>query len=271
MKLKTLLSYKIFLIALLFVNGLIIVATVFPAINILYSAAQAKNKRDALKTRWLSRFADIIKLQVNVEGVLPKKGALLVGNHISWLDIIVIGQHLPVYFVAKSDISSWPVIGYLAKQSGTIFIRRGDKRHIQTISEKMAWLLRQNSNLVVFPEGTTTQGDEVLPFHASLLQPALLTKSVIQPVALKYQGAAKQLAPFVGDDAFVPHLIKMLALDKIEVQLSFLPVINDAGKNRYTLSIETREMILEKISEQLPKSHQDSHPVEVIRQKNHVI
>jgi 1-acyl-sn-glycerol-3-phosphate acyltransferase len=173
------------------------------------------------------------------------------------LDIIVIGQYLPACFVAKSDISSWPVIGYLARQAGTIFIRRGDKQHIRTTAEKMVWLLKQSSNIIAFPEGTTTKGDEVLQFHASLFQPALLTRSAIQPVALQYQGAAKEHAPFVGDDDFVPHLIKMLTLDKIEVRLSFLPVINNTGKNRHAVSLETRDMIWEKISEGLQADNSD--------------
>jgi 1-acyl-sn-glycerol-3-phosphate acyltransferase len=252
MKLNIRLYYKLFLIVILFIKGLIIAGCVFPVLGFLYSARDAKIKRDALKTRWLQWFSAIVNLHIIKEGELPERRAILVSNHISWLDIIVIGQYLPAYFVAKSDISSWPVIGYLAKQGGTIFIRRGSKQHIKTTAEKMVWLLKQNGNIIAFPEGTTTKGDEVLHFHPSLFQPALLTRSAIQPVALQYQGAAKEHAPFVGDDAFVPHLIKMLTLDKIEVRLSFLPVINSSGKSRHTASIETRDMISNKISECSP-------------------
>ena len=113
----------------------------------------------------------------------------------------------------------------------------------------MIWVLKQNSNIVAFPEGTTTSGNEVLSFHASLFQPALLTKSVIQPVVIQYEGAAKHQAPFIGEDDFVRHLIKMLCLDKVEVRLSFLPVIKSLGKDRHTVSVEAREKIYEKISE----------------------
>jgi 1-acyl-sn-glycerol-3-phosphate acyltransferase len=252
MRLKLRLYYKLFLIIILFINGLIIAAGIFPAVNILYSSGHAKIKRDKLKTRWLHWFSIIIKLQVNKDGELPVPGSLLISNHISWLDIIVIGQYLPANFVAKSDISNWPVIGYLARQAGTIFIRRGDKQHIRTTSEKMAWLLKQNSNIIAFPEGTTTPGIEVLNFHSSLFQPALLTKSIIQPVALQYQGEAKEHAPFIGDDGFIPHLIKILTLDKIEVQLSFLPIIHSSGKSRNEISLETRDLIAEKISKNFP-------------------
>jgi len=258
MKSKIRLYYRLFLIIILFINGLIIAAGIFPALSLLYSTGHAKTKRDALKTLWLRWFSAIVKLQIARDGELPEQGALLVSNHISWLDIIVIGQYLPAYFVAKSDISNWPVIGFLARQGGTIFIRRGNKQHIKITAEKMLWLLKQNSSIIAFPEGTTTKGDEVLHFHASLFQPALLTKSVIQPVALQYQGTAKEHAPFVGDDDFVSHLLKMLTLDKIEVRLSFLPVINSSGKDRHSVSLETRARIWEKIAGDLAADNSDS-------------
>jgi len=259
MKLNIRLYYKLLLLILLFIKGLIIAGIIFPILGFLNSARNAKIKRDALKIRWLRWFSAIVNLHIIKEGQLPNRRAILVSNHISWLDIIVIGQYLPAYFVAKSDISSWPVIGYLARQAGTIFIRRGNKQHIKTTAEKMVWLLKQNSNIVAFPEGTTTKGDEVLNFHSSLFQPALLTKSAIQPIVLQYQGAAKESAPFIGDDSFVPHLIKMLTLDKIEVWLSFLPVIDGSGKNRQAVSLEARDIIRSNISECSPADN-SYHP-----------
>jgi len=263
MKSKIRLYYKLFRIVILFIKGLIIVTGIFPALGFLYSARDAKIKKDALKTRWLQWFSAIVNLHIIKEGNLPERRAILISNHISWLDIIVIGQYLPAYFVAKSDISSWPVIGYLARQGGTIFIRRGNKQHIKTTTEKMVWSLKQNSYIIAFPEGTTTNGDEVLHFHSSLFQPALLTRSLIQPVAIQYQGEAQELAPFIGDDAFVPHLIRMLVLDKIEVRLSFLPVINSSGKNRHSVSLEARDMIKSKISEYPPTDNSDPQCFEI--------
>jgi 1-acyl-sn-glycerol-3-phosphate acyltransferase len=265
MKAKIRLYYKLFLIIILFINGLILAAGVFPAFDFLCSAKDARGKKDILKTRWLQWFSAIVNLHVIKEGEPSERRAILVSNHISWLDIIAIGQYLPGYFVAKSDISSWPVIGYLARQGGTIFIHRGNKQHIKTTAEKMVWSLKQNSYIIAFPEGTTTNGDEVLHFHSSLFQPALLTRSLIQPVAIQYQGAAQELAPFIGDDAFVPHLFRMLALDKIEVRLSFLPVLNSSGKNRHSVSLEARDMIKRKISECPPTDNSDPQCFEIIR------
>ena len=116
----------------------------------------------------------------------------------------------------------------------------------------MIWVLKQNSNIIAFPEGTTTRGDVVLAFHPSLFQSALMSKSAIQPVALQYQGIAKQQVPFVGDDDFIPHLIKLLSLDKIEVRICFLSPLKNSGRDdRHSVSAEAREMILEAISADL--------------------
>ncbi|WP_262965717.1 lysophospholipid acyltransferase family protein [Methylobacter psychrophilus] len=261
MKLKLRLLYKLFLIVLLFSYGLIIAGGLFPLLKLLCSINNDKNKRNRLKTHWLKLFSAIMNLDIVLEGKLPQPGTFLVSNHISWLDIIIIGQYLPAYFVAKSDILSWPIIGYLSRQGGTVFIRRGDKKHIKATTEQMLWILKQNNNIIAFPEGTTTQGDDVLSFHASLFQPALLTKSAIQPVALQYYGIAKQQVPFVGDDDFLPHLIKMLSLDKIAVRVSFLPVINSSGSDRQSVSIEARELILKVIANNLLVDDLNQQPV----------
>ena len=243
MKSKLRLAYKLFYLILLFCYGLMIAGAIFPVLNLVFSLNSAKNKNDQLKIHWLKIFAAILNLQVIKEGDLPQSGTLLVSNHISWLDIIAIGKFLPACFVAKSDILSWPVIGYLSRQAGTIFIRRGEKKHVKATNEMMVWALKQNSNIIAFPEGTTTSGDEVLCFHASLFQSALLTKSAIQPVAIQYKGAAKDHVPFIGDDEFIPHLFKMLSLDKIEVRVCFMPVIKSSGRDRHSVGVEARELI----------------------------
>jgi lyso-ornithine lipid O-acyltransferase len=248
--LKIRLYYKISSIILLFAIGLVIAGIVYPVINLLCTKNYAKLQRDRLKSIWFNWFNMIIGLHIIQEGEPLKKTHFLVSNHVSWLDIAVLGRFFPAYFVAKSDILSWPVIGYLAKQGGTIFIRRGDKKQVMATAERMVWLIKQNSTVIAFPEGTTTKGDMVLPFHASLFQPALLTKTSIQPVALQYLGEAKEQAPFIGDDEFIPHLIKILSMDKIEVRVVFLPSINTAGKNRNSVSYEARELILENIDKE---------------------
>ncbi len=264
MKLKLRLLKKLTLIILLFGYGLIITAAIYPLLNLFCSVNYSKVKRNKLKTHWLKIFSTIMNLSITKVGELPVETVLLVSNHISWLDIIVLGQLLPAYFVAKSDILSWPVIGYLSMQAGTIFIRRGDKKQIKLTAEKMVWVLKQNSHIIAFPEGTTTLGEEVLDFHSSLFQPAILNRSAVQPVALKYEGIAMQQAPFIGDDEFIPHLIKMLSLDKIEVRVCFLPLISCFGRDRHSVSFEAREMISEGLEKCL-FTENDSNQCELSR------
>lgn len=247
MKLNFRLGYKLILITLLFISGLIIAGIIFPVLGIVSKPTPSKSYRDALKLMWLNWFKAILGLQIRTTGNAPDFACLTVSNHISWLDIIVLGCFSPAHFVAKSDILLWPVIGYLARQGGTIFVRRGDKNQIKAIAEEIIWLLKQNNKVIVFPEGTTTNGDSVLPFHASLFQSALLTRAVVQPVAIQYEGAAKNAAAFIGDDAFVPHLIKMLSFEKIEAHVCFLPTINTTGKQRLAVSNEARATIMESI------------------------
>lgn len=249
--LKIRLWYKVTLITLLFIIGLAIAGIVYPVIDFLCTKNYAKQSRDTLKGIWFKWFNVVVGLDIVVKGEPLAKTNFLVSNHVSWVDIAVLGRFFPAYFVAKNDILGWPVIGFLAKQGGTIFIRRGDKQQVMATAEKMVWLIKQNCTVITFPEGTTTIGDEVLPFHASLFQPALLTKTNIQPVALRYLGEAKEQAPFIGDDAFIPHLIRMLSLDKIEVCVTFLPVINTVGKTRQSVSGDARALILESVTGEL--------------------
>jgi lyso-ornithine lipid O-acyltransferase len=254
MKLKLRLCYKVCLIVLLFIAGVVIAAIIFPVLDVFCKPDGAKLKHGALKLAWLRWFRGILDLEISKVGNPSGKASLMVSNHISWLDIIVLGSFLPAHFVAKSDILAWPVIGYLAKRGGTVFVRRGDKQQAKAIAEEIIWLLKQNSTVIAFPEGTTTKGDEVLPFHASLFQSAVLAKAPVQPVAMNYLGETKQYAPFVGEDAFIPHLIKMLSLDKIEVSVDFLPCIDVSGKNRHSVSNEARALIMESITEKQEKT-----------------
>ncbi|MDD5578738.1 MAG: lysophospholipid acyltransferase family protein [Methylobacter sp.] len=243
MTIRLRLFYKVILIILLFLAGLIIAGVIFPIIHATCSISKAGDNCNQLKVSWLKCFSRILNLRIKIEGAVVDGAAILVSNHISWLDIIAIGQHMPSCFVAKNDILNWPVIGYLAVQGGTIFIHRGDKQHVRTTAEKMVWLLKQNRKIIAFPEGTTTDGSYVLPFHSSLFQPALLTKSAIQPIALEYLGEAKQQAPFIGEDAFVPHLLRMLAMKELHISMKILPVIKTSGKKRHELAKHSRDNI----------------------------
>jgi 1-acyl-sn-glycerol-3-phosphate acyltransferase len=245
MQAKIRLCSKAFRLILLFLAGFLIAGGLFPVIRLLCTPIRARQIRDEIKIRWLQCFGRILNLRIDKNGSVATHPVMIVSNHVSWLDIIVLGQFVPGCFAAKDDIAEWPVIGYLSRQAGTVFIRRGDKKQILQTTERMAWQLRQNGNMLVFPEGTTTDGGDVLDFHTSLLQPALLTKAAVQPAAVRYLNAAKASAPFIGDDEFITHLFRTLTLDVIEVRLDFLPVIESEEKTRQGIGREARSLILE--------------------------
>lgn len=241
--------YKSILIVILFAAGLILAGIVFPIINYSLDAKRSKDNCNTLKRWWLIWFAKILNLKIKFKGKISKTPALVISNHISWMDIVVLGHLIPGYFVSKSDVLDWPIIGYLARQGGTVFIRRGDKQQVRSTTEKMLWLLKQNRSILAFPEGTTSEGDVILPFHSSLFQPAVLGKSNIQPVLIQYEGKAKTLAPFIGEDEFITHLFRILALPKVEVCLTILPIIQSANRKRTVLTELTRNQICSSLTE----------------------
>jgi 1-acyl-sn-glycerol-3-phosphate acyltransferase len=132
---------------------------------------------------------------------------LLVANHISWVDILVMHAARHCRFVAKADVRRWPLIGQLATGGGTLYIERESRRDALRVVHRMADCLREGDILAVFPEGTTSDGSGILPFHANLLQAAISANAPAQPVGLTFVDTATRVpsaAPaYVGDDSLV--------------------------------------------------------------------
>ena len=167
--------------------------------------------------------------QVQVLGQARPGATLFVANHISWSDIPLLGGLIPVRFLSKAEVANWPVIGWLARQAGTLFIRRGGGQARRVKTEIHA-RLSGGESVVVFPEGTTSTGITVLPMHGLLLGAAKEARVPVQPVSLGYrrQRRPDALAPFVGDDAFHSHLIRLLKQPPLQVVVMFHePVILD--------------------------------------------
>lgn len=233
---------KAFLIALAFLAGLFAVSCLFPAAG-LCGARAAERLRGRIAIAWYSLLARILNVKVRRTGATMATPGLTVGNHISWLDIVVLGAQAPFNFIAKREVAEWPVVGYLGRRVGTLFVSRGDRDSTLDTAEEMTWRLRRGRRLLLFPEGTSSRGDTVLRFHARLFQPALLAQAPVQAVAIAYRGEAAQLAPFVGDDDFLPHLWRLLALPEIEVDLVFFPPVAPGKFDRDGLSRHTRAQI----------------------------
>lgn len=230
------------LIGLAFLAGLFAVTVVFPAAEVC-GRSRADRLRGRIAVHWYGSLARILNLRIRRVGMPLANPGLLVANHVSWLDIVVLGSQAPVDFIAKQEVAEWPVVGYLGRHVGTLFVRRGDPASTRRTGEEMVWRLRRGRRLALFPEGTSSSGEAVLRFHARLFQPALLAHVPVQAVAIAYRAEAGRFAPFVGDDAFLPHLWRLLALRAIEVDLVFHAPIPTGRSDRNTLAGLTRGQI----------------------------
>lgn len=230
-------------VALHIATGALIIALIFPLTS--------ESRRTAVIRWWSRKLLRIggIALQVQgrmLEPSLDTPGAMLLMNHVSWLDIFAVHSVRPVRFVAKSEVRRWPVIGFLCAHTGTLFIERGRRHAVHQANHAIADALRAGDTVAVFPEGTTTDGSHLLPFHANLVQAALAAQVAVQPVALRYRDAAGRptTAPaFVGEDSLLDSLRLSLRGAPITAELHFLPPIDVTGRTRHEVGALARAAI----------------------------
>jgi 1-acyl-sn-glycerol-3-phosphate acyltransferase len=175
-------------------------------------APPARNER---VQRWAARLLELLDVRLVVHGTPPVHGPLLlVANHLSWLDIVAIHAARHVRFVAKAGVRHWPLIGTLATGAGTLYIERERRRDALRVVHHMTEALSQGDLIAVFPEGTTTDGRTLLPFHANLLQAAISAGAPVQPAALRFADAASGqtsfAARYIDDDTLVGSLWRTL-------------------------------------------------------------
>ena len=196
-------------------------------------------------TRWfLARLANALPFRVRVEGELPQQPMLWVANHVSWSDIPLLGALTPLSFLSKAEVRDWPVAGWLANKAGTLFIRRGSGDSSQ-VNQQLAAHLQQERHLLIFPEGTTTDGTALRTFHGRLLSSAIDSGVPLQPVAIRYlrDGQPCPIAPWVGDDGMLDHLLRMLSSDIAEVEIRLLSPLSSQDSSRNQLARQAQEAI----------------------------
>ena len=172
---------------------------------------------------WLRCLLGILAVRIEVSGEPLSGTVFLVSNHVSWLDIPLIGVQRPVHFLSKAEVRDWPLIGLLALAVGTLFIRRGSGES-QRKSIEIAEHLQRGRTVLVFPEGTTTDGRSVKRFLPQLFAAPALANVPIQPLALRYldsDGQPDTSLAFIGDDEFHLHLWHMLRRDQVSVRLGW--------------------------------------------------
>lgn len=178
----------------------------------------------------------------------PQPGAVLVvANHLSWLDIELIHSQRAVEFVAKAEISRWPLVGWLARQAGTIYHRRGSTESLASVAQMMVERMRAGAAVGVFPEGGTTDGSRVRVFHARIFQTAIEAGVPVQPVALRYllDGQPNPSVPFLGGESFLSNFLRLLGEPPMQAEVHFLEPLAPSTEGRKRIAESARARIVQ--------------------------
>jgi 1-acyl-sn-glycerol-3-phosphate acyltransferase len=221
--------FKIILLLIHIFIGILCII-IFPLIN-------RKTKKFLIK-RWSSLLLKIFKINLVVNNdlkkILRKKNYLIVSNHISWLDIFVINSACPVAFVAKQSISKWPILSWLVKASETIFIDRKRITKIKETSKEVENFLKNKGSICIFPEGTSTDGSQLLNFKSNLLQTAINKSISVLPIAIQYfHNQEFCSAPaYHADLSLLDSIRNLIKLNNIEAKLTILKEIKSISDRK---------------------------------------
>ncbi len=188
--------------------------------------------------RWLGVGIDIIGSypdpRVSDTGMTPGKvGRLVVSNHISFLDIFAINATMPCAFIAKAEIAKWPVFGLIARSVDTVFIERGNRRSLMNTSESIGAALGDGRNVLLFPEGTTSDGTAMLKLHGNLMEPAVRVGAEVLPVVLRYKDAGNVTTEpaYVGKVGLFECLWKVATMRMLRVEIHVLEARTGEGRH----------------------------------------
>jgi len=193
---------------------------------------------------WSRKLLEILHVELRCHGQPPHRAAMIVANHVSWLDIPVISACTHAAFLSKESIRKWPIIGWFAVASSTVFIRRG-KGEAKQVADAIAHRLKGDRQLAIFPEGHIGNGREVGRFFPRLFAAAIETQVPVVPVALRYlhNGQPDPVVVYVPGRSFLGILLRILARKGSQVEIFFCPPISPEGKDRRTLARESRTAI----------------------------
>jgi 1-acyl-sn-glycerol-3-phosphate acyltransferase len=210
---------------------------------------RSPEQNEAWVQAWSLQLLALWNIRLHLMGQPVMNGPmLLVANHISWLDIVVMHAARHCRFVSKSDIQAWPLIGTLATGCDTLFIQRTNRRDAMRVVQEMTRALQAGDVVAIFPEGTTGDGLKLLPFHANLIQAAIAADAPVQPVALKFldrQTGAVSLAPaYIGDDSLLVSVWRTLTAEGIDAVVHFGEPQAAQGRERRAWAHALREEVM---------------------------
>ena len=206
------------------------------------------HQRQQAVVRWNQAMIKAMGVQVELSGRVHPGPLLVVSNHFSWLDNLVIHSQFFGRFVAKDEVRRWPIMGQLAERAGTFFIERTSRRDAMRMVHAMADAIRREDVLIVFPEGTTNDGTRLLPFHANLIQAAIEAQAPIQPMGVTYWSARhpgeRSFAPrFFGADTLPRSAWTTLCADGVKVRIRMGDVMHAQGRDRRQWAADLQQAV----------------------------
>ena len=229
--------------ALHLAGGMLTVALIYPLIK--------HDARLTLKQRWSRQLLTVLGVTLKVGSGNTAPSGMLVANHVSFLDIFVINAWAPAAFVAKDDVRNWPLLGWLSGRTDTIFMQRGSRSAAHAARDHLVGQLRSGQLIAVFPEGTTSDGLTVQPFHSALFQSAIDAAVPVMPLALRYVDAQTQqpthAADFVGDMTLASCLWSITTSTGLIAQLEPLPALAPASLDRRHLAAHAHHAIAHRL------------------------
>jgi 1-acyl-sn-glycerol-3-phosphate acyltransferase len=217
-------------------------------LRFLYPRAAPERRRE-LGSRWSQDLLALLAIRLECEGAPPQflaTGTLIASNHVSWLDVFAIGAVRHTRFVAKSEIRDWPVAGMIAERAGTLFVHRARRHDTGRIASHVKDALAAGDCVGLFPEGTTTEGDQLLKFHSSLFEPAVANGARVHPVGIRYllpDGTPCRAAAFVGELTFAQSLGLVIRTREMVVRLAFAEPLDPTGLNRREVAAQTQARV----------------------------
>lgn len=211
---------------------LLLLPLVILFIGISQKLRNRKLNKKILNT-WSRVLCSIFGLKIITKGKIENNPVFLVANHVTWLDIPVIHSYKLAGFVAKEEISNWPILGWVVKSGETLFIKRGKHESRKKVLELIDNRLNQGRSIAVFPEGKVTDGSVLGRFHRQLMQAAVETETPIQAIAIKYynkNGKRNKEVCFIEDEKFILNVFRILSLPTSTVELNFCDTIHTKNK-----------------------------------------
>lgn len=231
----------------LFALGVAGAAGDFLLVVVLTGRARQPRARAVWMQRWARNYGRyLFDLRVEVRGTPPKAG-FLASNHLSYLDILALGSVQPAVFVSKADVKTWPVLGWLTRQAGTIYLKREQRSDIVRVSREFSPAIEAKLPVVLFLEGTSTAGHRVLPFRPSLLEPAVVNNWPVTPVWIGYsiaEGSVPDEVAYWGEMTLAPHLLNLLSQANLTAHVAFGETL-PAGLDRKEMARRLRAQVCE--------------------------